>query len=107
MSSIRLLLQIAVQYDLLINHMDVKCAYLNYKIHVDPLKGFEGKNGNYVLKQSSRTCNKTFHTYLITQNFEQLPVDPCSKCQQLNIHHFIIGKQYINSFKNWGRLNEN
>ena len=29
MPSIRLLLQIAVQYDLLIHHMDVKSAYLN------------------------------------------------------------------------------
>ena len=77
MASIRLLLQIAVQYDLLIHHMDVKSAYLNapldYEIHVEPLEGLKGKNGNYVwklkkslygLKQSGRTWNKTFHTYL-------------------------------------------
>ena len=48
-ASIRLLLQIAVQYDLLIHHMDVTSAYLNapldYEIYVDP-PGFEGKNGN-------------------------------------------------------------
>ena len=29
MASRRLLQQIAVQYDFLIHHMDVKCAYLN------------------------------------------------------------------------------
>ena len=40
MASIRLLLKVAVQYDLLIYHMDVKSAYLNalidYEIYVDP-----------------------------------------------------------------------
>ena len=38
MASIRLLLQIAVRYDLLIHHMDVESAYLNapfdYEIYV-------------------------------------------------------------------------
>ena len=74
MASIRLPLQIAVQYDSLVHHMDVKSAYLNalldYEIHVELLEGFEGKNGNYVwkhekslygLKQSSQTGNKPFH----------------------------------------------
>ena len=41
-------------------------------------KALKGKNGNYVwklkkslygLKQSGQTWNKTFHTYLTTQNF--------------------------------------
>ena len=95
MASIRLLLQIAVQYDLLIHHMDVKSAYLNapldYKIYIEPPEGFKGKNQNYVwklkkslygLKQSSRTWNKTFHTYSTTQNFMQSPVDPCMKCSK-------------------------
>ena len=45
MASIRLLLQIAVQYDLLIHHMDVKRAYLNapldYEIYVELLEGFK------------------------------------------------------------------
>ena len=40
MAFIRLLLQIAVQYDLLIHHMDIKSAYLNdpsdYEIYVEP-----------------------------------------------------------------------
>ena len=54
MVSIRLLLQIAVQYDLLIHHMDVMSTYLNapldYEIYVEPPEGFECKNGNYVWK---------------------------------------------------------
>ena len=49
MAYIRLLLQIAVQYDLFIRHMDVKSAYLNalldYEIYDEPPEGFEGKNG--------------------------------------------------------------
>ena len=91
MASIGLLLQIAVQYNLLIHHMDVKSAYLNalldYEIYVEPPESFKGKNGNYVwklkkslygLKQSGWTWNKTFHTYLTTQNFIQSPVDSCT-----------------------------
>ena len=102
MASTRLLLQIAVYYDLLIHHMDVKSAYLNapldYEIYVEPLEGFKSKNGNYVwklkkslygLKQSSRTWNKTFHTYFTTQNFVQSPVNPFmyiqNICNQISI----------------------
>ena len=100
MASIRLLLQIAVQYNLLIHHMDIKIAYINapldYEKYVEPPKGFKGKNGNYVwkkslygLKQSSRTWNKTFHTYLTTQNIVQSPVDTCmyvqNVCDQISI----------------------
>ena len=52
MASIRLLLQIAVQYDLIIHHMDVKSTYLNdpldYETYVELPEGFKGKNGNYV-----------------------------------------------------------
>ena len=58
---------------------------LDYEIYVDPSKAFEGKNENYIwklrkslygLKQRGRIWNKTFHTYLIAENFEQSPVDP-------------------------------
>ena len=52
MTSIRLLLQIAVLYDLLIHH--IKSAYLNasldYEIYVELPEGYKGKNGNYVWK---------------------------------------------------------
>ena len=54
MASIKLLLQLAVQYDLLIHHMDVKSVFnapLDYEIYVDLPEGFEGKN---------RDCLETF-----------------------------------------------
>ena len=54
MASIRLLLQIAVYYNLLIHRMDVKSVYLNapldYEIYVEPPEGFKVKNGNDVWK---------------------------------------------------------
>ena len=54
MASIRIQLQIAVQYDFLIHHMDVKSAYLNapldYEIYVESPGGLEGMNGNCVWK---------------------------------------------------------
>ena len=97
MFSIRLLLQITVQYDLLIHYMNIKSAYLNapldYEIYVDPPKGFEGKNGNYVwtlkkslygIKQSGWTWNKTLDTYLITKSFKLSPVDPSIYVQNVN-----------------------
>ena len=98
MAFIRLLLQIAVQYDLLIHHMNVKSAYLNvpldYEIYVEPPEGFKGKNENYVWKlkkslkkQSGWIWNKTFHTYLTTLNFVWSPVDPCMYVQ--NVHNLI------------------
>ena len=83
--------------------MDVKSAYLNvplhYEVYVEPPEGFEGKNGNYVwkhkkslnrLKQSGRTWNKTFHTYLTTQNFVQTPMDPCRFVQNVRNQISII-----------------
>ena len=54
MAFISLLLQVVVQYDLIIHDMDVKSAYLNapldYEIYVQLLEGFKSKNGNYVWK---------------------------------------------------------
>ena len=54
MASIRSLLQIAVQYNLLIHNMDVKSAYLNApldnEIYVELPEGFKGMDGNYVWK---------------------------------------------------------
>ena len=102
MDSIRILLKIAVQYDLVIHHMDVKSTYLNapldYRIYVEPPEGFKGKNGNYVwklkslynLKQSGRTWNKIFHIYLTTLNFVQSPVDFCMYVQNVRDQISII-----------------
>ena len=41
------------------------------------------KKSFYGLKQSGRTWNKTFHTYLTTQNFVQSPMDHCMYVQNV------------------------
>ena len=93
MSSIRMLLQRAVQNEMIIHQMDVKTAFLNApidcEIYIDQPEGFE-KHGDhseslvcklkkslYGLKQSGRNWNNLLHTYLINENFTQSLADPC------------------------------
>ena len=87
MASIRLLLQIAVKYDLLIHHMDVKSAYLNapldYEIYIEPTKGSKGKNGNYVWKLQKILSLSIFgllslSLLLFPQHFGQYVLRPSS-----------------------------
>ena len=93
MSSIRVLLQLAVQNDMLVHQMDVKTAYLNApidcEIFMEQPEGYEktGKNGEklvyklrkslYGLKQSGRNWNNMLHEYLLGENFTQSLADPC------------------------------
>ena len=93
MSSIRVLLQHAVQNDMFVHQMDVKTAYLNApidcEIFMEQPEGYEraGKNGEkqvyklrkslYGLKQSGRNWNNMLHEYLLGENFTQSPADPC------------------------------
>ena len=80
-TSLRMLLQIAVQYDLIVHQMDVKTAYLNApidcEIYVNQPEGFEIESPDgerlvcklykslYGLKQSGRNWNNFLHTFLI------------------------------------------
>ncbi|CAB4039167.1 Retrovirus-related Pol poly from transposon TNT 1-94, partial [Paramuricea clavata] len=93
MSSIRVLLQHAVQNDMIVHQMDVKAAYLNAPIDCDIFveqpKGYEKVGGNgkklvcklnkslYGLKQSGRNWNATLHNYLVKEGFMQSQADPC------------------------------
>ena len=93
MTSVRLLIQLAIENDMTIDQMDVKSAYLNAPIDkelfVEQAKGFEkfDKNGQklvyklnkslYGLKQSGRNWNQTLNNYLITLGFHQSQNDPC------------------------------
>ena len=93
MSSIRVLVQHAVQNSMIVHQMDVKAAYLNAPIdcdiYVEQPKGYEktGKNGEklvcklnkslYGLKQSGRNWNATLHDYLSREGFVQSLADPC------------------------------
>ena len=92
-TSIRMLLQLAIQNDLIVNQMDVKTAYLNAPIDCDVFveqpEGFveHGENGEklvcklkkslYGLKQSGRNWNTLLHDYLVTLNFVQSLADNC------------------------------
>ena len=81
LTSVRALLQIAAQHDLILHQMDVKTAYLNApidcEIYMDQAEGFEtpsGSNGRlvyklnkslYGLKQSGRNWNNVLHCFLL------------------------------------------
>ena len=93
MTSIRVLMQLAAQHDLILYQMDVKTAYLNAQIdceiYLDQPEGFqiENKDGKrlvyklnkslYGLKQSGRNWNTVLHTYLVENNFVQNQSDTC------------------------------
>ena len=93
MTSIRVLMQLAAQHDLILHQMDVKTAYLNApidcEIYLDQPEGFqiENKDGKrlvyklnkslYGLKQSGRNWNTVLHTYLVENNFVQNQSDTC------------------------------
>lgn len=93
MSSVRMLMQQAVQNDIITHQMDVKTAYLNAPIdcdiYIQQPEGFEkvGKNGEtlvcklkkslYGLKQSGRNWNNMLHSYLCEEKFTQSLADPC------------------------------
>ena len=78
-TSIRRLMQIAAQHDLILHQMDVKIAYLNApidcEIYMEQAEGFEVQREKgrliyklnkslYGLKQSGRNWNSLLHSYL-------------------------------------------
>ena len=93
MTSIRMLMQAAVDEELLVHQMDVKTAYLNAPIdcelYVDQPEGYcvndksdrklvwKLKKSLYGLKQSGRNWNSVLHSYLCGENFDQSDADPC------------------------------
>lgn len=92
-TSVRTMLQIAVQNGLTVHQMDVKSAYLNAPIDcelfVQQPEGFEVESeaneklvlklnkSLYGLKQSGRNWNNLLHAFLTEQGFSQSQVDPC------------------------------
>ena len=90
LTSIRMLMQIAVQENLIVHQMDVKTAYLNADIdtelYVEQPKGFidtdrklvwKLKKSLYGLKQSGRNWNNLLHKCLMNEDFNQSFSDPC------------------------------
>ena len=91
MTTIRTLMQLCVQYDLIVHQMDVKSAYLNADIDCEifveqPLgctvPGKEDlvwklNKSLYGLKQSGRNWNDLLKKELLENGFVQSVVDPC------------------------------
>ena len=92
-TSVRALMQIAAQNDLIVHQMDVKTAFLHApideEIYMEQPEGFVVKSSSgdqfvyklkkslYGLKQSGRNWNKVLHDHLCTNGFTQNPVDHC------------------------------
>ena len=93
LTSLRMLLQMAAQQDLLLHTMDVKAAYLNaeidFDLYVSQPEGYEiySDNGEklvcklnrslYGLRQSGRNWNALLDEFLKENGFDQSKVDPC------------------------------
>lgn len=93
MTTVRVVMQKAVQEDLALHQMDVKTAYLHApidrEIYLEQPEGYEevSKTGEklvcklqkslYGLKQSGRNWNALLHAYLTENGFEQNPADNC------------------------------
>ena len=93
MSTVRMLMQLAAQFDLKVHQMDVKTAYLNApidtEIFMNQPQGYEQSHDGkikmvcrlnkslYGLKQSGRNWNKLLHNFLKDKGFEQSPHDAC------------------------------
>jgi len=106
LKSVRALLQIAAQHNLILHQMDVKTTYLNApidcEIYMDQAEGFEApssSNGRlvyklnkslYGLKQSGRNWNNVLHCFLLDNQFVQSPVDNCMYTKQFGSKMVVI-----------------
>ena len=104
MSSIRILMQLAVELNLIVHQMDMKTAFLNApidcEIYVQQPEGYVVKGSEafvlrlnkslYGLKQSGRNWNSLLHKFFVCNNFVQSPVDPC-----VYFEHMDSGVVYI------------
>jgi len=97
MTSVRMLMQAAVDSDLIVHQMDVKTAYLNAPIdcelYVQQPEGYDVSDKGddklvwklrkslYGLKQSGRNWNNLLHSHLCDEGFEQSDADPCVYCK--------------------------
>jgi hypothetical protein len=105
-TSIRVLMQLAVNHDLVVHQMDVKTAYLHapidQEIYIDQPQGFEevAENGSklvyrlkkslYGLKQSGRNWNKVLHEHLERCSFIRNPADHCVYKKQVGDKIIIV-----------------
>src|SRR5579871_5662086 len=103
-SSLRTLIALATEYDLILHQMDVKNAYLNGELDVElyieqPLF-FEEKDrekyvcrlkkGLYGLKQVERIWNETLHNFLISKGYKALDSEPSIYIRRIGKNIVII-----------------
>ena len=104
--SVRALMQIAVQNDLIVHQMDVKTAYLHApieeEIYLEQPKGFENtsetgeslvcklKKSLYGLKQSGRNWYKLLNDHLEQDNFVRNLSDHCVYKKQIGSESIIV-----------------
>ena len=94
LTSVRIVIQKAVQENLLVHQMDVKTAFLHapidHEIYINPPEGYEEKEGVvyrlekslYGLKQSGRNWNRVLHDCLTENGFTQNQADNCVYSQE-------------------------
>ena len=91
-TSVRMLMQLAIRKGMVVHQMDVKTAYLNApmdcELYIEQPDGYERKGSNgeklvcklkkslYGLKQSGRNWNCLLHGYLTQEGFVQSLADP-------------------------------
>ena len=105
MTSIRVLIQLSVQYKLLLHQMDVSSAYLHaeidHEIYIDQPPGFEKGEANnvcklrtaiYGLKQSGCMWNNVINDFLTKLGFVRSEIDHCIyfKKSEDNIVYILI-----------------
>ena len=87
-TTVRTVMQIAAEKNLILHQMDVKTAYLNapidFEIYMDQPKGYVQNNGTcklnkslYGLKQSGRNWNLLLHEFFTSNKLIQSKYDPC------------------------------
>ena len=92
-TSIRILMQMVLQYDHIVHQLDVKTVYLHasilYEIFVEQPEGFKTNKlvyrlnkSLYGLRQSGRNWNKMLHECLTRNDFIQNPEDHCVYMKQ-------------------------
>ena len=128
MSSVRMLMQVSAELNLIVHQMDVKTAYLNApidtEIFMEQPKGYEQENKScklvcklnkslYGLKQSGRNWNRLFNSFLQSKGFTQSKHDPCVYVFHNNADIAILliwvddmilavsSKKFLNAIKNW------
>ena len=93
MTSVRTLMQIAAQQNLIVHQMDVSTAYLNAdidaEIYIRQPSGYEVNSDEgdelvwklnkslYGLKQSGRNWNQLLHDFMTKEGYDRNPADQC------------------------------